>query len=380
MNDTEHHRPTSICNYINVSGKSSATGPSETQVTIGWRKVKTVLLLVAALAVPYSVVGEQLAEPEPAYSVTDFDWVDHDRSRPVPARLYWPEAVTHESSVPLVVFSHGIGGSREGYSYLGRHWSSHGVASLHVQHVGSDADLWRGNPFGVVNRLQAAAQETEAIERAADVTFALDQVLSEEMGSHGAAINRQRLVIAGHSYGANTTLLTAGAQVVRDGQTIEYLDPRFSAAVVISAPPFYGEPDVAKVLGNVSIPTIHVTATDDVIQIPGYRSGMEDRLAIFDAIPSPNKWLAVFRGGSHSIFTDRTSTGGRALNAKVKVATADLALAFFNLVFEGDGTALAEWKTAWQSILARAPSPLPGLARMFNTDTGDTWVPASRQF
>ncbi len=51
--------------------------------------------------------------------------------------------------MPLVVFSHGIGGSRQGYSYLGKHWSARGVASLHVQHIGSDAALWRGNPFGV---------------------------------------------------------------------------------------------------------------------------------------------------------------------------------------------------------------------------------------
>ena len=75
---------------------------------------------------------------EPPYQVTDFDWVDHARSRPVPARLYWPTGSAPDTSVPLVVFSHGIGGSRQGYSYLGKHWSARGVASLHVQHVGSD--------------------------------------------------------------------------------------------------------------------------------------------------------------------------------------------------------------------------------------------------
>ncbi len=176
------------------------------------------------------------------------------------------------------------------------------------------------------------------------------------MGSRGAAVDRQRLVAAGHSYGANTTLLTVGAQVVRDGQTINYLDSRFSAAVVISAPPFYGEPDLAAVLSKVSVPTMHVTSTDDMIEIPGYRSGVEDRLAIFDAIAHPNKLLAVFHGGSHSMFTDRSFTGGPSLNAKVKVATADLTLAFLDLIYERDGTALAQWQTNWQYILMRAPS------------------------
>jgi hypothetical protein len=257
----------------------------------------------------------------------------------------------------LVVFSHGIGGSRHGYSYLGKYWSTRGVASLHVQHVGSDAALWRGNPFGVIGRLQAAAQEQEAIARAADVSFALDRMLSDEPGDHGAAVNRHRIVAAGHSYGANTTLLTIGAQVVRNGQTIDCLDSRFSAAVVISAPPFYGETDLASVLSKVSVPTIHVTATDDVIEIPGYRSGVSDRLAIFDAIVNPNKRLAIFRGGSHSIFTDRAFTGGLSLNPKVKLATADLSLAFLDFAFEGDDAALLKWQANWQPILARAPAP-----------------------
>jgi pimeloyl-ACP methyl ester carboxylesterase len=141
---------------------------------------------------------------------------------------------------------------------------------------------------------------------------------------------------------------------VRNGQTIDCLDSRFSAAVVISAPPFYGEPDLAAVLRKVSVPTIHVTATDDVIEIPGYRSGVEDRLAIFDAIGSSHKQLAVFRGGSHSMFTDRPFTGGPSLNAKVKVATAELTSAFFDLAFEGDYAALTQWQTNWQPILARA--------------------------
>ncbi|MFB4390580.1 MULTISPECIES: alpha/beta hydrolase family protein [unclassified Pseudomonas] len=285
----------------------------------------------------------------------DYDWIDAERSRPVPARLYWPKGATAEGSVPLVVFSHGIGGSRQGYSYLGKHWSSRGVASLHVQHVGSDNRLWSGNPFAVVKRLQAAAQEQEAIARAGDVRFALDRMLSRETGKRGRAVNRQRLIAAGHSYGANTTLLTLGAQVIRNGQAITGHDPRFTAGVIISTPPFYNEPDLPAVLGRVAVPTLHVTATEDVISIPGYRSGVTDRLAVFEAIPHAHKLLAVFRGGSHSMFTDRSLTGGPALNPKVKLATADLALAFFDQVFKHDGVALARWQTNWAPILARAP-------------------------
>lgn len=349
------------------TSKLGPRGPQDTHVDMQRRQVNA-LLLGVPLALGWSETRAQTAEQ--AYQVIDYDWVDPMRLRPVPARLYWPMGPTAEGTVPLVVFSHGIGGSRQGYSYLGTHWSARGVASLHVQHVGSDARLWSGNPFGVVGRLQAAAQEREAIARAADVRFALDRMLSEETGNRGAAVDRQRLIAAGHSYGANTTLLTIGAEVVRDGQAISCHDSRFATGIIISTPPFYNEPDVAAVLSKVAVPTIHVTATEDVIEIPGYRSGVADRLAVFDAIPHPHKLLAVFRGGSHSMFTDRPLTGGPSLNAKVKVATADLALAFFDLVFERDGAALARWQTSWQSILARplVPQSSPAI-RMTRTGT-----------
>ena len=86
-----------------------------------------------------------------------------------------------QNPVPLVVFSHGIGGSRSGYSYLGRYWASQGFASLHLQHVGSDTSIWFGNPFGLPGRLQDAAQEGEAIARVHDLHFALDRLLASEL-------------------------------------------------------------------------------------------------------------------------------------------------------------------------------------------------------
>ncbi len=310
------------------------------------------MMLAAACSLPKGAHAQTQSQP---YRVVDYDWVDVKRSRSVPSRLYWPSELASEALVPLVVFSHGIGGSRQGYSYLGKHWSSRGVASLHVQHTGSDSSVWRGNPFGVVGRLQAAARESEAIARAGDVRFALDKMLSAETGSLGATVDQRRLVAAGHSYGANTTLLSIGAQVVRQGHVVNCQDSRFSAAVVISAPPFYGEPDLAAVLSHVSVPTMHVTATDDIIEIPGYRSGAADRVAVFNAIGDPRKLLAVFRGGSHSIFTDRPITGGTALNPKVKSATAELGLAFLDLAFKDDGKPLAQWRTNWAPLLSQAP-------------------------
>ena len=254
-----------------------------------------------------------------------------------------------------------MGGSRRGYSYLGKYWAARGIASLHVQHAGSDSSLWLGNPLTVVDRLQRAAHESEALARAWDLRFALDRLLSSGAGRR--QIDRRRIVAAGHSYGANTALLAVGARVMREGQWVEARDPRFAAAIVISAPPFYGESDLASVLSKITVPSLHVTATNDVIEIPGYHSPAADRLSVFNAIATPRKLLAVFEGGSHSIFTDRSFTGGPALNPKVKAATAELTLAFLDLAFDGNGTTLTRWNATWQPILASPPgtalSPVP---------------------
>ncbi len=287
--------------------------------------------------------------------LADLDWVDGRRDRRVPARLYWPSPGSPTARIPLIVFSHGLGQSRTGYSYLGRHWAANGYASLHVQHVGSDGSVWAGNPFEILDRVNVAADEREAIARAADMSFALDRILDID-SFFAAFIDRTRIAAAGHSYGANTTLIVGGARVVRNGRTLDRKDARFKAGIVISAPPFYGERDLPAVLASVTMPTFHMTATEDVIALPGRRSPVQDRLDVYEAIGTTRKALAVFQGGSHSIFTDRALTGGATLNPQVKRATADGALAFLDLAFRGDPTPLASWSETWRPILAVTPT------------------------
>jgi len=297
-----------------------------------------------------TAVAQPQAEAPATYSVQEFEWLDTTRQREVPVRLYLPLAATAGHPVPLVVFSHGIGGSRRGYSYLGQHWASQGYASLHLQHVGSDRSLWAGNPLALPGRLQAAAQEGEATARVRDLSFALDQLLASPLA---ARIDARRIVAAGHSYGANTTLLAVGARVERDGQPLNLRDARLKAAIVISAPPFYGEAAPERILGAIQVPSLHITATEDIINVPGYFSPAADRVAVYEATGGAAKTLAVFEGGSHSIFTDRGGTGGVALNPQVKAATQALSMAFLGSVFNGDVVGLQQWAQRYAGLLAR---------------------------
>jgi predicted dienelactone hydrolase len=308
-----------------------------------WRHLLLSLLLLPFLA------GTAWAS---AYETYDLDWTDAARARPVPVRLYWPEG---EAPVGLVVFSHGIGGSRRGYSYLGEYFASQGVASLHLQHVGSDRSLWRGNPFTIFERLGEATSEREALARVKDLSFAPDRVLADRR--FGPRIDRARIAAAGHSYGANTVMLASGARVLRDGRAVELRDARIRGAVLLSAPPFYGEADQRAILGALTLPTLHITATEDEIHVPGFYSPYSDRLAVFEATGSRQKALAVFEGGSHSMFTNRRASGGVVFNPQVKEATRELALAFLRRVFDGTGEALERWPQTYAPLLARWVSP-----------------------
>jgi predicted dienelactone hydrolase len=271
----------------------------------------------------------------------ELEWHDASRDRGVPVRLYLPdppaEAVPAAGAadlappLPLVVFSHGLGGSRAGYSHLGRHWAGQGYASLHLQHAGSDRAVWR-NAAGLemLQALQSAASPENAVARARDVSFALDTLLADPV--LGPRIDRRRIAVAGHSYGANTALLVSGARFEAQGLPQTLRDERIRAAILMSAPPFPASFDSRRVLAGVTIPTLHLTTVDDVIRVPGYWSVAQDRIDLFEALPAAPKRLAVFGFGAHSVFTDR---GSDPRTLAVKRASRDLTTAFLQDSLDG---------------------------------------------
>lgn len=286
------------------------------------------------------------AEAPLPWRFDEWDWVDEARGREVPVRLYRP-ARELARPLPVVLFSHGIGGSRRGYSYLGQHLAAQGFASLHVQHVGSDRRLWGGNVFQIFSRLQSAARTEEARARAHDLRYALDRLIAEQ--PH--AVDAERIAVAGHSYGANTSLLLAGADIPGEAESLA--DPRVRAAVFISAPPLHGVTQPERALAAIRVPSLHITATDDVIRVPGYHSTASERMALFQATGSVLKRLVVFTGGSHSVFTDRTGTGGVIANPQIKQATKEVVSEFLRGVFEhGSVDHLNDWAHRHQGLLA----------------------------
>src|SRR5436190_1745243 len=54
------------------------------------------------------------------------DWQDSARMRGVPVRIYAPAMKSGGERLPVILFSHGLGGNRNAGRVWAEHWASHG--------------------------------------------------------------------------------------------------------------------------------------------------------------------------------------------------------------------------------------------------------------
>ncbi len=231
-----------------------------------------------------------------------YDWHDARRDRDVPVKIYFP--ASGEGPFPVIVFSHGLGGTRESYEYLGRHWASHGYVSVHLQHLGSDDAVWRDSPNPMESLRQAVRDPAAAIHRPLDVSFAIDQIqrLQAEDSPLRGRLDLARIGAAGHSFGAFTTLAVAGMVFMLPGGERTMRDPRIQAAIPMSAPVPERREHLDRIYGAIAIPCLHMTGTLDYSPITPQTSAA-DRQLPFEHSRGPDKYLLVFEGGDHMVFS-----------------------------------------------------------------------------
>ncbi|HYN04894.1 MAG TPA: dienelactone hydrolase, partial [Vicinamibacteria bacterium] len=90
------------------------------------------VIVVLGLLVPGFAAGspgayDPLAVPEGRPEILDLVVADEGRERQIPLRVFLP---LERSPAPVVLFSHGLGGSREGSAYLGTHWALRGYVAV----------------------------------------------------------------------------------------------------------------------------------------------------------------------------------------------------------------------------------------------------------
>jgi predicted dienelactone hydrolase len=230
----------------------------------------------------------------------------------VPVKIYYP--VTEGKILPVIIFSHGLGGSRDGYEYLGRYWASHGYICVHLQHLGSDDAVWRQNSEQIMQSLNAAAASVEnAVNRPLDVSFAIDQleIVNREIAPLKGKMDLSNIGVAGHSFGGFTVMAVIGQVfVTKAGNEVTLADKRIKAAIAMSAP-VPRKADLKKSFGSIKIPCLHMTGTLDDSLVSETKA-IERRLP-YDNIQGAEQYLLIFNGGDHMVFA-----GGRVNKNKGK--------------------------------------------------------------
>jgi predicted dienelactone hydrolase len=239
------------------------------------------------------------------------DWTDTARAnRVVPYKIYYPANV--QGPRPIVIFSHGLGGNREGAEYLLRFLAENGYVSVAVQHPGSDTPAVFGEldrNGGALDRADAASKLREstspqtAVERFGDIPFAIDELT--KMNANDAKLrgrlDMNRLGMSGHSFGAITTLAVSGQSM--GGVTSPFDDERIKASIAYSpSKPRQGDP--AQAFASIRIPTFHMTGTDDKTPFDNGEPPTSRQIP-YRNITTADKYLIVFRDGDHMIFSGR---------------------------------------------------------------------------
>ena len=286
-----------------------------------WRSA----LCLALLAVP---MAARAAAP---VQICEASWADPVReNRQVPVRIRMPAGT---GKVPLVLFSHGLGGSLDSGTDWAEAWAEAGIAVINVQHAGSDRGILRDGGWAT------AFSPTQLFARAGDIHFVLDEVARHpRIGACDLSrIDLSRVGMSGHSFGAMTTEAVSGERF--EGARFESLaDPRIKAAIAFSPSPRREGGD-AVAFGSINMPFFSITGTADSVPITSWVKP-EDRQRPYRAMPAGGKYLLVFDGANHMEFNGQdTLRDGMKPDPHVRSVTIAATTAFWRATLLGDGTA-----------------------------------------
>lgn len=292
-------------------------------------------LLFLTLLLASSCATEPLVRVPHAYAIAgehhvvtvEQEWYDAARARPVPVRIYLPDDLSEPA--PVVVFSHGLGNSREGYSYLGEQWASHGYVSVHPEHIGGNHEVEK---HGLLYLYRAGKDQRYRTMFPDDVEFVINR-LTDPNGPLAGRADPKKIVVAGHSIGAYAALALAGLRVaVPREPEHSFRDPRVIAAIPMSM----SERFPPKAYRDIHIPLLHLTGTHDSSII--YNTFPRHRRIPFESITGTDQYLVTIAGANHSTFSDDDNRQNARDHDIIRAATT----AFLDAYARGDEIA-REW-------------------------------------
>lgn len=357
--------------------------------------MRTSLLLFVLAMPPAATMATPPAQPDPVqgykldhgpFTVASFDVTLHDevRDKDLELTVRFPKVGPEDTrTFPLVVFSHGAGGSRDAFPDLTAHWASHGYVVVLPTHSDSIALRRRNgeNMRGLAKNPSALLKDVKPMERVADVKFVIDSLamledhdaslrftttdpLTHKAVAHGR-IDRDKIAMAGHSAGALTTQMIVGVKVrgsrsMEQGQAAgggdlltarSVGDPRVKAGIIISGGGLNNRMLTEESWNELSVPILTITGSNDVAAIGNETP--ETRRHSFEYSRGrekggPAAYLLWIEGATHSSYGgkagrrlgDKGSSEGLDMDMTVKATTATTQ-AFLDAFIVSDAAAKA---------------------------------------
>jgi predicted dienelactone hydrolase len=275
-----------------------------------------------------------------AVSVVDQSWFDPTRGRSIPVRIYYPTGGPEgeKKTFPVVIFSTGLGRSRDDCAYLGRHWAQCGYVSVHVQHIGSDEEVRQGS-IRPRRELQKAFYSSQNIRnRPIDVIVVIDRLdaMRRQRVEPGDRCDMSRIGVAGHDFGAQTVLGLAGQ--VLPGQ-LTFDEPRVKAVVAISSPVPLGQVPLDLAYENIVRPCLHITGTADN-SIVGTTRASQRRLP-FDHISGADQYLITLFGADHLTYSGHARASNGSHDAMYQRLIAECTAVYWDAYLKDNAAAKA---------------------------------------
>ncbi|WP_051158542.1 alpha/beta hydrolase [Nodosilinea nodulosa] len=289
---------------------------------------------------------------------------------PRPVQLYLPQVQPGRRGVPrqgfpLVVISHGLGGTRNSYAYLAEYLAEGGIAVATLEHPGSnDQQLYAL----LAGRSDAVVQDEEFLRRPRDVSLTLNTLdrLNKSPSPIRGQLDLSRVGVVGQSFGGYTALALAGAtfdlaglaaacppgtlsfnpslllqcQVAHLGDPGASLTDRRVKSIFVINPigsALFGPTGY----GRIDRPVMIVGGTADTIA-PAF----PEQIVPFTWLTTPDRYLLLIDRGTHFSTIGDVATGDQPLAIPPEIIGVRpelvwsymqvLGLAYFKLTLEGD--------------------------------------------
>lgn len=280
----------------------------------------------------------------------------HDRTRAKELSLRIRYPADAGGPLPVIVFSHGMGGSGDAFPELTAHWASHGyvvVLPTHADSIRLRRQRGEDTPRSLREfRNRRELRNVDPLARLDDCRLVLDSLAELETqvdGLRDAAgngrLDRERLAIAGHSAGAYTAQLAIGvkARTRRSGGRLASIgDGRFKAAILISGQGLTNRALARDSWSELSQPMLVITGSRDTTPVTDETPA--SRRHPYEYAKAGDKYLLDLEGATHSSFAGKNMARllgeGRVENPEaITAAVACATLAFWDAYLGNDAAA-----------------------------------------